>query len=272
MEKAKETMDESKTNLLKELIKDALKNPKKADLNKDGKLSSYGEKRGKAIEKAMMKEEDNEGSVKEDVISEGTADFDLRKSDNIGNMLRDVVSVIAKYLGTQSTNNGAVGNDNRVIFYNMVNNGEFIKKIQQMLPPSSMHYGSNGKEYLTNNEQEMVKFLQSIGIDPSGLSFRGMPTEGVMNEDLDLGHQDNEPHMLKADLYRTGKYAMELYKMVDQFDKMEGEVDFPHWWQSKIIKAKSMLVSAKHYLDFELKEPQIDTMIKDLDSEEDMID
>jgi hypothetical protein len=53
---------------------------------------------------------------------------------------------------------------------------------------------------------------------------------------------------------------------------MEGEVDFPHWWQAKIIKAKSMLVSAKHYLDFELKEPQIDTMIKDLDSEEDMID
>jgi hypothetical protein len=67
--------------------------------------------------------------------------------------------------------------------------------------------------------------------------------------------------MLKADLYRIGKYAIELYKMVDQFDKMDGEVDFPHWWQSKIIKAKSMLVSAKHYLDFELKEPEIDTMV-----------
>ena len=145
MEKSQEKMDENKMNVLKELIKDALKNPKKADLNKDGKLSSYEKKRGAAIEKAM-------------------------------------------------------------------------------------------------------------------------------NEDLDLGHQDNEPHMLKADLYRIGKYAMELYKMVDQFDKMEGEVDFPHWWQAKIIKAKSMLVSAKHYLDFELKEPEIDTMVKDLDSEEDTID
>lgn len=141
MEKSQEKMDENKMNVLKELIKDALKNPKKADLNKDG----YEKKRGAAIEKAM-------------------------------------------------------------------------------------------------------------------------------NEDLDLGHQDNEPHMLKADLYRIGKYAMELYKMVDQFDKMEGEVDFPHWWQAKIIKAKSMLVSAKHYLDFELKEPEIDTMVKDLDSEEDTID
>ena len=63
---------------------------------------------------------------------------------------------------------------------------------------------------------------------------------------------------------------MELYKMVDQFEG-EQEVDFPHWWQSKIIKAKDMLVSAKHYLDFELKEPQVDAMV-DVASEEEAID
>jgi hypothetical protein len=91
-----------------------------------------------------------------------------------------------------------------------------------------------------------------------------------ISEDLDLGHQDDEPHMLKADLYRIGKYAMELYKMVDQFEG-EQEVDFPHWWQSKIIKAKEMLVSAKHYLDFELKEPQIDAVV-DVAAQEDVID
>jgi hypothetical protein len=91
-----------------------------------------------------------------------------------------------------------------------------------------------------------------------------------ISEDLDLGHQDDEPHMLKSDLYRIGKYAMELYKMVDQFEG-EQEVDFPHWWQSKIIKAKEMLVSAKHYLDFELKEPQLDSMV-DVATQEDVID
>jgi hypothetical protein len=80
--------------------------------------------------------------------------------------------------------------------------------------------------------------------------------KGNLDEDLDLGHTDNEPHMLKADLYRIGKYSMELYKMVDKFDNGQ-EVDFPHWWQSKIIKAKDMLISAKHYLDFEIKEPQL---------------
>ena len=64
---------------------------------------------------------------------------------------------------------------------------------------------------------------------------------------------------------------MELYKMLDKFDKMDGEVDFPHWWQSKITKSKDMIVSAKHYLDFEMKEPQIDAMV-DVASEEGVID
>ena len=145
---------------LKEMVKDALKNPKKADLNKDGKLSDYEKKRGAAIEKSMMKE--------------------------------------------------------------------------------------------FETDEELI-------------------ADEPISEDLDIGHQDDEPGMLKADLYRIGKYAMELYKMVDKFDEMDSEVDFPHWWQSKISKSKSMLVSAKHYLDFEMKEPQIDAMV-DVASKEGVID
>ena len=38
------------------LFEAKLKNPKKADLNKDGKLSGYEEKRGAAIEKSMAKQ------------------------------------------------------------------------------------------------------------------------------------------------------------------------------------------------------------------------
>jgi len=133
---AKQTAETMNSDKLREIIQDALKNTKKADLNKDGELSPYEKNRGAAIEKAMQ-------------VKEG---------------------------------------------------------------------------------------------------------------DLDLGHQDNEPHMLKGDLYRVAKYAMELYKMVDQFE-YKGEVDFPHWWQAKIIKAKDMLVSAKHYLDFELNEPIIDKVV-----------
>ena len=81
-----------------------------------------------------------------------------------------------------------------------------------------------------------------------------------IDEDLDLGHQDDEPGMLKSDIYSIGKAAMELYQMVDEFDG-EGEVDFPHWWQSKVIKAKDALQGAKHYLEFEMNEPAVDAMV-----------
>jgi hypothetical protein len=154
---------------LTELIKDALKNPKKADLNKDGKLSDYEKTRGAAIEKAIMKE----------------------------------------------------------------------------APGSTLNL----------SQDDMDKLHQSGKLDLDGHKILYK-----VKEDLDLGHEDNEPHMLKADLYRIGKYAMELYKMVDQFEGM-GEVDFPSWWQSKVFKAKDALVGAKHYLDFELKEPQIDAVV-----------
>jgi hypothetical protein len=138
---------------------------------------------------------------------------------------------------------------------------------------------ASDKEVILSNE--ILNFLEERGIiDPSDAQKvhkdltaflkEKMIKQGNLEEDLDLGHQDDEPHMLKADLYRIGKYAMELYKMVDQFEG-EQEVDFPHWWQSKIIKAKDMLVSAKHYLDFELKEPQVDAMV-DVASEEEAID
>jgi hypothetical protein len=81
-----------------------------------------------------------------------------------------------------------------------------------------------------------------------------------LNEDIDLGHEDNEPGMLKGDLYKIGKYSMELYQMMDDLEG-QGEVDVPHWWQSKIITAKNMISGAKHYLDFELKEPAIDAAV-----------
>ncbi|MDB4232110.1 hypothetical protein N9795_00240 [Candidatus Pelagibacter sp.] len=74
------------------------------------------------------------------------------------------------------------------------------------------------------------------------------PKEDALNEDIDLGHQDNEPHMVKADLYLIAKMASELYKTIDSVDNM-GEVDFPHWWQAKIILAKNYLEGAKDYLD-----------------------
>jgi hypothetical protein len=88
----------------------------------------------------------------------------------------------------------------------------------------------------------------------SGFDMRGI------KEDLDLGHEDNEPNMIKAELYHIGKCAMKLYSILDKFDD-GGEVDLPSWWQSKISKSKEALVGAEQYLDFELNEPKIDAVV-----------
>ena len=114
------------------------------------------------------------------------------------------------------------------------------------------------KAALMNEKKKPFPDLTGDGKVPQADILKGRGVE--LDEDLDLGHEDNEPHMVKADLYKIGKYAMELYQMVDQFEG-QGEVDFPAWWQSKITNAASMISSAKHYLEFELKEPAIDAMV-----------
>jgi len=92
--------------------------------------------------------------------------------------------------------------------------------------------------------------------------------KGEMKEDIDLGHEDNEPHMIKAELYRIGKYAMELYAMAEELEETGQEIDFPAWWQAMITDAATKMVKAKHYLDFELKEPSIDAFVDKLTGEE----
>ena len=196
---------------LKEMVKDALKNPKKADLNKDGKLSDYEKKRGAAIEKSMQKELETP--------SEEISDEPISEEDKMSDEERQLMKDLGDSFGA---------------------NRKALEKRR--------------KEEDAKRQADYERFKKAKGLD----------------EDLDIGHTDDEPGMLKSDLYRIGKYAMELYKMLDKFDKMDSEVDFPHWWQSKITKAKGMIVSAKHYLDFEMKEPQIDAMV-DVASEEGVI-
>jgi hypothetical protein len=87
------------------------------------------------------------------------------------------------------------------------------------------------------------------------------------NEDIDLGHQDDEPDMLKASVYRIAQYAAGLYKMLDKYDQMDQEVDFPDWWQEKIHLAADYMDKAKHYLEFEEKQPALDAMIQEAKDE-----
>jgi hypothetical protein len=210
----------AKSNRLTELIKDALQNPQKADLDKDGKLSDYEKTRGAAIEKNLKETLDDDVYDKVDRLL-GVMDDNMFIQSLIRAMSTDDAHL---YLDAIIRDHIDIVNDGEVD----INEDKVDEKVVK---------GKDGEKY----KKHEIKFDN-------------------VKEDLDLGHEDNEPHMLKADLYRVGKYAMELYNMIDKFDGA-GEVDFPSWWQAKIFKAKDALVGAKHYLDFELKEPQIDAVV-----------
>ena len=71
---------------------------------------------------------------------------------------------------------------------------------------------------------------------------------GIVTE-TEVGHKDNERGMISSDLYHIGKSAVDLHKMLKELPE---DADFPHWWQSKIVKAKDYIQGAMDYLDAEL--------------------
>ena len=68
----------------------------------------------------------------------------------------------------------------------------------------------------------------------------------------DLLHEkkDHEGSMAKSQLERSKKYAMMIYKIIQNVDKDgDGEVEFPAWVQSKLTKSMDYLQSVYNYLD-----------------------
>ena len=84
--------------------------------------------------------------------------------------------------------------------------------------------------------------------------------EMIKKEDIDVGHQDDEPGMLQTTAFETAQYAAKLVKKLQKYEQFDGEVDFPNWWQSKLILAKDYMQKAFHYLDSEEKQPAIDQL------------
>ena len=386
---AKKQAEKMNNNKLREIIKDSLRNPKAADLNKDGKLSDYEKKRGAAIEKNLKEENFHKHLPNQRKLTE----FEKSLITNSARKLElkfngfdfDQDTAVIYFFPIQNRETGEfTGPETK---YTLVVNKNTLDTVT--LPQGArvsyvldnMNYTdaykssqkSNAEaKRLNENKQEAADELQMIMdqlyelSDQAKMIFRNnFPTEyrrldaygaldfgtsrnsydvtfekaledldmedgdedlmegkdsthkvkysksndtyqvwlgdeivtdfateekanaeakrlnalqdakridkAQMQEDMDLGHQDNEPGMLKGDLYKIGKYSMELYQIMDDLENVGGEVDFPHWWQSKIITAKNMISGAKHYLDFELKEPQIDAMVRAV-AGEDVVD
>lgn len=102
------------------------------------------------------------------------------------------------------------------------------------------------------------------GVCPSCNNSTQGAAESI-SEDIEIGHQDDEPGMLGNDLSVIERYAKELGEMMKELE-MQGEVDLPHWWQSKIVLAKEYLVKAKHYLRAELEKDSSDQAIPTFES------
>ena len=58
---------------------------------------------------------------------------------------------------------------------------------------------------------------------------------------------EDEGKMAKADLYKTARYALKLFKMMDENAQLDG------WVQAKITKAADYMASVYHYLEYEMK-------------------
>jgi len=317
---------------LKGMIESSLKNPDKADLNKDGKLSDYEEKRGAAIEKAIGIKEVEEEWPKEVLSRHGDIIFRLvkvmpdrakyelidkktsktwesggRVYNNVNQLKADAENTIMPQGGTRSTYLGEAEQDvidtvtlDVPLFIRMLEYAKeeaaddmdlhelatktiALSKQRGILSMEDYDTLIPPADQIDENVDDMAKVywmqqlkqgkIDKLPADPKAAFLKQMMDDEIqddirkyrqergLEEDLDVGHQDDEPNMLKSDLYRIVKYGMELYQMMDKYDDMPGEVDFPHWWQSKVIKAKDMIASAHHYLEGEEQVAQIDAMM-----------
>ena len=74
----------------------------------------------------------------------------------------------------------------------------------------------NADKFNRNNPSDVKKLLQ--------LAKKTKYPKGI-DEDTDVGHQDDEPNMLKSTTLEIMEYGKKLTDMLDKYDDMDGEVD-----------------------------------------------
>ena len=144
--------------------------------------------------------------------------------------------------------------------YNGERSGYTIHKLTITSPSGESKEVADDFTYFEPEEQDMQAELKSWFEKGHGV---GDEQDESINEDEEvtkdvIGHRDNEPDMIRKELFKLGKYSVELYKMLG--DLPNG--DFPHWWQAKVVKAGQYLSDAKHYLESELNAPEPEALDK----------
>lgn len=75
------------------------------------------------------------------------------------------------------------------------------------------------------------------------------------HDDPSILFKENEDElgMVKADVSIMLKHLENLQHMLNRLEEHDHDINFPHWWQAKIVLAKEYISKADDYLSQELE-------------------
>jgi len=195
------------------------------------------------------------------VAPDNLLDMDMEEVENEYDLYVDANYDLDEKKGKDHDGDGDIDSDDYMAAKDKAIKKAMGKDVEETKGAPKGHYftksGNLVKGKLTPDARERGARLS----DPLDKQRSKVPPVTQYNEgDLDVGHQDDEPDMLKQYAYDIATYGAKLYKRLHKYDQMDGEVDFPNWWQAKVILARDYISKAQHYLEFEEKQPAIDQM------------
>ena len=201
--------------------------------------------------------------------------FANKKSINVPNTINQLQelkeSLQSKLKVLAEADKGMVATDDEKKAADLANKGVNVKLTSEMKPGDEEDMERKRMSRLSPADQEKIRKIQAMIQNEKDLKAKNEEEEAPVDaepapqpdggeDDMDVGHTDDEPDMLKQYAYDIATYAAKLYKQLNKYDQMDGEVDFPNWWQSKVILAREYISKAQHYLEFEEKQPALDQL------------
>ena len=231
---AKKKIEMKNLENIKGMIQDALKNPKSADLNKDGKLSDYEEKRGAAIEKNIELAE----------ADSNYPDFDLDK--NIKYQDTSISSGMWRYTGKEQGGKGVYRNLMNDQFLGFSSDDfDFFKKhlgshfdMSESLEEANIGLADLEEIGYTDGDKAVAMHFNQdvVGInsDVDYKSYRKGFIQGVIDNTQGFSLDENEDaEPTKSDIKKTKGLAkakeelalltQEMKSLAKKYSKAEGE-------------------------------------------------
>jgi hypothetical protein len=257
---AKKQTEDMNTNRLNELIKNVLSNPKKADLNKDGKLSDYEKTRGTAIEKSMEKNLDEKVVKGQD--GKKYKKHDVSKLEEMDPVSWDLKNGIAAQLVPDKVGHSSDGDitDDPSDGYDSSHKDTIKETLDDdvWMKVDALKNNLRGEELIDVIVRAMSTDDANLYIDAImrdyDISLEDARDDyyklgGVYGDKrINEGHKgkvDYEGKMAKIQLAHLAKYSVHLFKMLNNEDQLES------WIQAKLTKATDYISSVKHYLEGE---------------------